>query len=87
MRALAVEHGADGIRSNLIAPGYVDTQFGTRGPEPHEKDLDQLLAMLSTNPRTASPEEIADVAVFLASDSARSMNGSVVVADGGWTAL
>jgi NAD(P)-dependent dehydrogenase (short-subunit alcohol dehydrogenase family) len=71
----------------VIAPGYVNTEFGTSGPQPHQKDLDQLLAMLSRNPRTAAPEEIADVAVFLASDAARSMNGSVVVADGGWTAL
>lgn len=74
-----------GIRCNAIAPGAVTTNIAqdmhadTFGAER------QSLGM-GTNPRFGSPDEIARTALFLASDQASFINGTVITADGGWTA-
>src|SRR5919197_234072 len=86
-RQLAVEHAADGVRVNAIAPGAVDTSFvdkalGT-GPDPQRE---QDIAAAHPLGRMASPEEIARIMVFLASPASEFMTGAVVMADGGYTA-
>ncbi len=88
-RALAVEWAAKGIRVNAICPGPIDTpmlhaEFDRSADPQIEKQT-----VIQTIPvgRLGTPEEIADVAVFLASDEARFMHGAAVTVDGGKTAL
>ena len=83
VRGLAVELARDGIRVNGIAPGYIRTaQLLSRehslGPEAAAK-AGEFIPM----GRIGEPEDIADVALFLASHAARYMTGQVVVVDGG----
>lgn len=72
-----------GIRVNAIGPGFVDTNMtqiiGMLPPE----QRDQLLAKIPMG-RTGTPREIANVAVFLASDEASYMTGELLHPDGGW---
>jgi 3-oxoacyl-[acyl-carrier protein] reductase len=83
VRGLAVELARDGIRVNGIAPGYIRTaqllsKEHSLGPEAAEK-AGEFIPM----GRIGRPEEIADVALFLASHGSRYMTGQVVVVDGG----
>jgi NAD(P)-dependent dehydrogenase (short-subunit alcohol dehydrogenase family) len=87
-RALAPEVGRHGIRVNTIAPGTIDTPMLHRdlsGMSPEEADrfLEQV-ADANALGRIGSPEEIADVVVFLASDASRYVTGTAIVADGGY---
>jgi NAD(P)-dependent dehydrogenase (short-subunit alcohol dehydrogenase family) len=84
-RNIAATYGRDGIRCVAIAPGAVNTGISPGG-EPSQRGYATLSSTLSTNIRTAEPVEIASAAVFLASDEASFVNGTVLVADGGWTA-
>jgi NAD(P)-dependent dehydrogenase (short-subunit alcohol dehydrogenase family) len=86
-RQLAIEHAADGVRVNAIAPGAVDTSFvdkalGT-GPDPQRNEE---IAAAHPLGRMATPQEIARMMVFLASPAASFMTGAIVMADGGYTA-
>lgn len=83
VRGLAVELARDGIRVNGIAPGYIRTaqllsKEHSLGPEAADK-AGEFIPM----GRIGQPDEIADVALFLASNAARYMTGQVVVVDGG----
>jgi 3-oxoacyl-[acyl-carrier protein] reductase len=83
VRGLAVELARDGIRVNGIAPGYIRTaqalsEEHSLGPEGLEKAA-EFIPM----GRVGEPEDIADVGVFLASESARYITGQVLVVDGG----
>lgn len=83
VRGLAVELAKDGIRVNGIAPGYIRTAQALS--EKHSLGPAGLEAAASFIPlgRVGEPEEIADVAVFLASHAARYLTGQVIVVDGG----
>jgi NAD(P)-dependent dehydrogenase (short-subunit alcohol dehydrogenase family) len=83
-RAMAIDHVADGIRINCVCPGTVDTPWVRRLTESGES-LDALVARQPMG-RLGTPEEIADAALFLASDDSSFMTGSVLVVDGGFTA-
>jgi len=84
-RTVAVEYGRKGIRANCICPGAVETPLldflGQLAPKPR----DQLAAEHAIG-RCLRPEEIANVALFLASDESSAVTGAVLVADGGLTA-
>jgi meso-butanediol dehydrogenase / (S,S)-butanediol dehydrogenase / diacetyl reductase len=87
-RAMAVDHASEGIRVNCICPGPVDTPMlaGTSAtPEltRRERARTQHRNLVG---RLGRPEEIAAMIVFIMSDEAGSMTGSVVAVDGGWTA-
>ncbi|WP_341279627.1 SDR family oxidoreductase [Paenibacillus sp. FSL H8-0537] len=75
-----------GIRCNAIAPGGVKTNISTTINEPNPFGASRVMAGMGLNPRTGEPEEIAKVALFLASDDASFVNGTVVTADAGWLA-
>ncbi len=82
VRGLGVELARDGIRVNGIAPGYIRTaqllsKEHSLGPEADKAG--EFIPM----GRIGEPDEIADVALFLASHAARYMTGQVVVVDGG----
>ncbi|MFN4208594.1 MAG: SDR family NAD(P)-dependent oxidoreductase [Agrobacterium albertimagni] len=83
VRGLAVEMARDGVRVNGIAPGYIRTaqllsEENSLGPAGAEKAA-EFIPM----GRLGTPEDIADVVAFLASDNARYMTGQVLVVDGG----
>jgi len=82
-RALAVDHVADGIRVNAVAPGTVDSPWVRRLVEDVGESLDALRARQPLG-RLGTPEEIADAVVYLA--GAEFVTGSVLVIDGGLTA-
>ena len=89
-RSLAVEVAARGITVNAICPGYVDTEMTSRGVEritsrtgrSAEEALDALKKMSPQN-RLATPEEVAALALLLASDEGRGINGQGINVDGG----
>lgn len=75
-----------GIRCNAIAPGGVKTNIGATMTAPSKFGSERAMAGMGINPRVGEPEEVAKVALFLASDEASFVNGTTVAADAGWTA-
>jgi NAD(P)-dependent dehydrogenase (short-subunit alcohol dehydrogenase family) len=82
---IAFYYGAEGIRSNAICPGGIDTEIGTR-TQFHEVGLKKASSYFKTTPRPGKVDEIAQAALFLASDDASYVNGTTLVVDGGWIA-
>lgn len=87
-RAAAIDHALEGIRINCIAPGTVDTPWVQRITQGYDDPEDARAKMKARQPhgRLVSPEEIAAMAVYLASDEAGSTIGAVMMVDGGMTA-
>lgn len=83
---VAFQYADQGIRCNAIAPGGVNTSIGETLKSPNELGIKKAMSGASFNPRSGESEEIATVALFLASDDASFVNGAVIIADGGWTA-
>lgn len=83
-RHLAATYAKKGIRVNALAPGYVKTPM-TKAMEEVFPDLDRVASEATPLGRGADPEEIANVALFLASDESSFVTGAVIVADGGLT--
>lgn len=83
VRGLAVELAADGVRVNGIAPGYIRTaQALSREHSLGPEGLERAAEFIPMG-RVGEPEDIADVILFLASDSARYLTGQTLVVDGG----
>ncbi len=75
-----------GIRCNAIAPGGVETNIGSTMTNINEFGMGCTAPGMAVNPRMGKSEEIAKLALFLASDESSFVNGTVVTADAGWTA-
>ncbi|WP_214769113.1 SDR family oxidoreductase [Exiguobacterium sp. s133] len=82
----AFMYAQEGIRCNGIAPGAVETNIGQSMTNISEFGMGRTMLGMGLNPRTGQPDEIAQLALFLASDDASFINGAIVVADGGWSA-
>ncbi len=87
-RAMALDHVKDGIRINAVCPGEVNTPMLASGrpSPPTPADLQKLAEDTIPMARLAEPVEIAKVVVFLASDDASYMTGTLVTVDAGYTA-
>jgi NAD(P)-dependent dehydrogenase (short-subunit alcohol dehydrogenase family) len=81
-RSLAVEWGPRGVRLNAIAPGPIPTEGAFSRLLP-KKELEKLAILRVPMRRFGTPEEIANLAAFLASEGASYINGEVVTMDGG----
>jgi NAD(P)-dependent dehydrogenase (short-subunit alcohol dehydrogenase family) len=79
MHCVATELAPHGVRVNGICPGVIDTPFG--GPKVNHDDIVQRHRIVLG--RIGQPEEVADVALFLASPEARFITGQTVNVDGG----
>lgn len=75
-KQLSYDFGSKGINANVLAPGFIDTPMVEDVEEERLKDIPAR--------RAGKPEEIAALAIFLASDESDYMHGSTVLMDGGW---
>jgi NAD(P)-dependent dehydrogenase (short-subunit alcohol dehydrogenase family) len=83
---MALDYAAHGIRVNCVCPGLIDTPLtALLKAEPLQHVRDEMRAWHAMD-RLGRPEEIANCALFLASDEASFVTGHALVADGGWTA-
>jgi NAD(P)-dependent dehydrogenase (short-subunit alcohol dehydrogenase family) len=78
-------YGDKGIRCNAMALGAVTTSIGLGSDKPSETGMKVMQKTFPAMPQPANPKDIANVALFLVSDMSASLNGSIVVADKGWT--
>jgi len=83
-RAAAAEFGPSGVRVNAIAPGVIETPL--TAPIKANAEWYNAYAAKSVFNRWGRPEELVGAAVFLASDAASYVTGSVIFVDGGWLA-
>ncbi|ELB2848572.1 SDR family oxidoreductase [Vibrio sp. 1637] len=81
-RAMALDHGADGVRINAVCPSLVKTNMTNGWQQDIRDKFNERIAL----GRAAEPEEIASVVTFLASDDASFINGVNLPVDGGATA-
>ena len=84
-KSVAKELAPSGVRVNSLHPGQIDTNMHARQRERTPELVDRLVAAIPMR-RIGDPREIADAALFLASDESRFVTGSEVVIDGGVSA-
>ncbi len=88
-RSIAFHYGDQGIRCNAVCPGGVQTAIGIGGNTPNQAGLGRVMTSLqgiTAAGYTATPDEIASVITFLASDAASNINGAILPVDHGWGA-
>jgi NAD(P)-dependent dehydrogenase (short-subunit alcohol dehydrogenase family) len=82
-KSLACEWGKRGVRVNAVAPTYIETPLTRFGME--DQSMYPTWIEMTPMGRVGQPEEIASTVLFLASDAASLLTGSIVLADGGYT--
>ena len=87
-RAVAVDHGVDGIRCNVICPGWIRTEMMEQYLESQSNAQNAIEAIVRQHPigRLGEPADIANLALWLASDESSFATGQLYVHDGGMTA-
>lgn len=86
-RAVAVDHGFEGIRCNAVAPGWIDSELSEIYIEsmPDPAEFRRNIARIHPAGRTGTPEDVAALVAFLASDDSAFITGHTYVIDGGRT--
>ena len=82
-QAIAIEVGHDRIRVNCICPGGVNTPLVYKGMPGGQEGAEKSMARMQPIPRAGRPDDIANMALFLASDDAEWITGTAMVVDGG----
>ena len=82
-QSVAIEVGHDKIRVNCICPGGVNTPLIHRGRPGAEENAENRMAKMQPIPRAGKPDDIANMALFLASDESNWISGTAMVVDGG----
>lgn len=86
---IAYMYATKGIRCNVICPGGVDTEITQNGvgmSNISEFGIGRVMLGTGNSPRSGKPEEIANIALFFASEDSSYVNGVTMAADAGWTA-
>ena len=81
---IAVEYGQKNIRCNAVGPGYIETPLLS---DHMDKSTIAAIAAKSAMNRLGTPQEVAELVVFLSSDKSSFTTGSYIIADGGYTAV
>ena len=82
-RSVAYDYGPSNIRVNAICPGAIQTRISPKpGDELYQRQVSKTFLG-----RVGQPREVAEAALFLASDAASYITGAVIPVDGGWTAM
>jgi len=85
-RSIAYLYGADGVRTNVVCPGGVETNIGRTATPRVPWAYERLQKSFGRAGRMAQPDEIATLICWLGSKEAVNVNGAVLASDGGWTA-
>ena len=84
-KTAAVDYGQQGIRVNVVSPGYTHSEMVDPGIEAFPETMNALVARYSAQKRVGDAEETAEAITWLCSDGARFVNGAVLAVDGGDT--
>lgn len=86
VRSIAFYYGPQGIRSNAVLPGPVETAIGATAAPQVPWAIERAGVALAAMPPPAKPDQVASVISWLASQEASNVNGAIVTSDGGWSA-
>jgi len=86
-RHIAFTYMKEGIRSNVIAPGGIATEIGSAMGMPNMDGFARVKPVQALAPAPGQTSDIANAALFLASDDSSYINGAILPVDGGWTAF
>ncbi len=85
-RNMAIDYGPSGVRVNCLCPGYIETPMTAVLDDPGLATMKERFIAMHHLGRPGRPEEVANCALFLASDQASFVTGHALVVDGGFTA-
>ncbi|HEY8565576.1 MAG TPA: SDR family oxidoreductase [Beijerinckiaceae bacterium] len=85
MRGVAVEQAAYGVRANCVCPGPIDTAWTHKETGPMDRQMEKTNLQATPMGRLGTPEEVANIFAFLASDEASYVTGALYFVDGGIT--
>ena len=86
-RNVTFQYMSQKIRCNNIAPGGISTEISKSMGMPNMVGFGNVKKLLGIAPEMGSAEDIANAALYLASDESKYVNGAVITVDGGWTCL
>ena len=87
IRHTAFAYSAEHIRCNGIAPGGIATEIATSMGQPNVDGATRIRGVQALMPATGQPSDIANAALFLASDESAFISGQIIAVDGGWSAF